>query len=208
MEVVLEPGPSADVNIGTGVANASGAVDINLSRVNSLGATAAGATVLGLRGRTSGAFVAFGPAIDPRPSFWNYLFGQINPPTSDTSSIRNVEFASAGFNLGSISILGVSGNISLLSQQNRFDSATDTIFSDIAFQALSEGPVFATYSLSGIFTNLADPSDLTRILPPVADSFQFSEQIGNIIAVPEPSNALLLGIGLMGFLWASRRKTL
>jgi hypothetical protein len=208
VDVVIAPGPTADFVIGSPTADSSGNVDLSLSLVTSTGAGAAAAPSLGLRGLLSGTLVVFAPAPDPKPSIWTFLFGLNISPTQDTSSIRDVELASAGFNPESIAIVDVSGNVNLLSQQNRFDLATDTIFSDITFQALSTGPVFATYSLSGIFTNLADPNDFTRTLPPVADSFQFSEQIGNIIQVPEPSITILIGIGLVIILWTSRRKTL
>jgi len=213
--VVLEPVPDVpDVPVGVGTADAKGNVDLNLSRVTSLGAAAATAKNLGLRGRTSGAFTTFSPGTDPKPSIWTIirqLLSQNEPSVPETSHISDVELASAGFNLGSISISDISQNVSLSFQQSLFDVNTDTITSSVAVQPLSAGQVFATYSVSGTFQHLSDPSNLKDILPPMPDSFQFTEQIGDVQVgngqvVSEPPSVAVLSTGLAAILFACCRR--
>jgi hypothetical protein len=135
---------------------------------------------------------------DEDPHFWIDILHFIGELISAaTNTVESTELASAGFVPTSISLTNVSSNAELINQSTSFDASTDTITTTGDYELLGVGPVLGTYTATGTFQGLSDPAT-GDLLPPSLDTFSFTEQIGDVVPVPEPPAIFLIGTGLVG----------
>jgi hypothetical protein len=105
-------------------------------------------------------------------------------PAGDFSRIRLSAYGPQGQCLGSVDV-GVNGDTSV---DQFIGIGSDTPFSQLRFENLSSSGAASKYYCV------------------VLDNMMYSSSTGPTVLVPEPSSAGLLGLGILGFFFAHRRR--